>query len=397
MIRSLTPEERDALEAESRRREELYAASRSSECSECAGRMTVATSEGALVIRCAAEASHQGYRRQKTLTELHNEGMVIPYVSDAIERKRRRKLEETLGTEESQALVVPGTRYLITPEAARRAIHALWPKAGPEAKVRCELTCAQHNLNPLDKEIFIGTVNEGKPNQVDVVLLGIPGNRKIARRKSHYRVVDGPRAMTKEEVEAIRENYDQKLWAIMVLELPDGARVTGHGAFAMNSAPLGEDKGNSRYNMACIRAERNALAQIVPPEQLPAPLAMEVEGVFYDIGEMDNVAPLADRPALPPAAPAASRAASAPSTSLLSAEQEKLAGYLADAGFLTPDGRLRRDKSKELQELLGRYGAVKLSDLEGEALMGFTNQLLDIAIARVDAEETRQSQLPING
>lgn len=403
MIKPLTPEERDAMEAESHRREALYATARASECAQCGSRMAVALQGGELVLRCMVDASHRGYGRQKTLTELHDDGYIISYVSEAIERKRRRKLEETIGTDGArQALVAtpPGERYLITPEAARRAIHTLWPKAGWDAKLRVELTCAQHNLNPLDKDIFIGTMNEGKPNQTDVVLLGIPGNRKIARRKSHYRVVDGPRAMTKEEVEAIREDYDKKLWCIMVLELPDGNRVTGYGAFPMNATFLGEDKGNTRFNMCCIRAERNALARIVPPEDLPAPLAMEVEGVFYDIGEIDNAVPLTDRPALSAAeARPISRPPSAPPTPSTPTESppsdpehEKLRGYLADAGFLTPDHRLRNDKAEELRKLLSDHGTTKLSELQGEQLTRFTNKLLDLAIVRMDGQEEKRGQ-----
>ena len=406
MVRQLTPAEREARAQESAQGDQLLATARTSECCQCAGRMTVATKEGALVLRCAADPSHQGYRARKSLTQLHHEGYVIPYVSDGIERKRRRKLEEIIGTEESKAVLAPypGERYLITPEAARRAIHALWPGAGQDAKVRCELICAQHNLNPLDKEIFIGTMNEGKPNQVDVVMLGIPGNRKIARRKAHFRYVDGgSRAMTKVEVEEVRGNYDKDLWCICVLEMEDGTLAIGRGSISLMAPLIGGDKGNTHFRMASIRAEREALAKIVPPKDLPAPLGMEIEGVFYDISEV--VAERASLPApssrpTPPRLPASSNApvAFGEATPLLSPEHEKLRGFLGDAGFLTPDGRLRADKSKELRDMLSKYGAVKLSDLRGEALVRFENQLLDLAIVRLEEggnKEETAAQLPL--
>ena len=415
------------MEEESLRRGELHRTALYSECSECGGRMVITTtgSAGELQLRCQSDPGHHGYRRLRTLTQLHDEGYVIPYVSEAIERKRRRKMEQALeerGTapEESRALVQYGERFPITLEAATRIIDLFYPNAQMPAKLEAAVLAAQYNLNPLPsrREIYIVKYGEGTDKERDVVVTGIPAHRILARRKAIWTYVEVPgcptspfRPMNQEEVESMGEEYAGRIWATVTIETSDGKRYTGIGNYQKTAKLIGEDKGNTRWHMASKRAEGDALSRIIPAEEMPAP-ADYIEGVYVDVTDVDlpgyqqRAAPKQDAPArgARPIQPNPSRPAASTSTTPerppLTPEQEKLWSMLGDAGFLTPSGRLRADRAEELRKLLSKHGAEKLSDLKDNHLLEFGNALLDLAIARVDAEgdkETKQSQLPVTG
>ena len=104
------------------------------------------------------------------------------------------------------------------------------------------------------------------------IVLGIKASRQIAqqalkKRGIRYSYVDGPRVMTEDEQVRIFGKADKgKLWAITVLNDNQGGTFPGYGGWPADKKPYGLDKGNSEFNMAFIRSERNALDKLAPGE-----------------------------------------------------------------------------------------------------------------------------------
>lgn len=206
---------------------------------------------------------------------------------------------------ESRELAVYGTERLpITQSAAERIIARLWPKAGPVAAGHAMLLAVQENLNPLNHELYIVPFKNKDGSVSEVVVLGIEANRKMARRRTPYSYKDGPRPLTAQEMEDIGEDPKQKVGVICVLETPAGAVFPGYGFWPKGIEPYGSDKGNTKFNMASYRAERNALKRVMPDAELPAPVGMVIDGVYADVSEIIEAPKIAaPRTERPPAAP----------------------------------------------------------------------------------------------
>ena len=281
-------------------RARLYDLAKAIECSVCGRQMTVAIRDGKPFLRCQADASHDGYQLIRTLTQRYDAGEPIDaYAAAAIEKRRRERLTEQGVDQETQALAIYGRdeRHLVTAPIALRAIKALWPDVSREAVERAILICVQHNLNPLTKDLYI--VHYGKKSDRDEVILGIDGNRKIAQRKTHYSFYEAPRPLQADEMVAMGEDPKVTLGVICVLKTPDGSLYYGYGFIQRNAAILGEEKGNTRFKMAKLRAERDALRQLVPDKDLPARVNLAVDGMFADISTVEMPAALLDFPEQP--------------------------------------------------------------------------------------------------
>lgn len=279
-----------ALSAEDQKtyeeRDRLYSTAKQSECSVCGWSMSVRIQDGRAVIACPRDPTHQGYRRLRSLTQLAKAGEYISYVSELVARREQEKMETQ--DPETQALTVYGTeRHLMTADIARQVIAHIWPGAGAPAVARAIMICAQHNLNPLMKDLYIIHF-EGKSDK-DEVVLGIDGYRKMARRRTAFSYRDGPRAMTAQEVEATGEDPKLLIGAYVALQTPGGGRFPGYGFWPRDQEPLGRDKGNTKFNMACKRAEAAALRRVMPDNELPAPV--DIDGTFADIAEVAAIAP----------------------------------------------------------------------------------------------------------
>jgi len=102
------------------------------------------------------------------------------------------------------------------------------------------------------------------------IQLGIGATRLMAQRKHNFSYLDDtPRRMAKEEGEKILgEDYhpEKGIYAIARLkDMKTGAEVSGWGFYGNDEPnPKGIEKGNSRINMACIRAERHAIDRQYP-------------------------------------------------------------------------------------------------------------------------------------
>jgi len=171
------------------------------------------------------------------------------------------------------------TEYLpdtISKEQAAFLLKSIWPKAPETDIIKAAILCKQYGLNPLMKQVFLIEFdkydNGKKVGSEWAIVLGIKASRQIAQQalKKHgirYSYLDGPRAMTESEQISIFGRTDKtKFWAITVLKDNQGALFPGYGNFPLDKKPYGTEKGNSEFNMAFIRSERNALDKMAPGE-----------------------------------------------------------------------------------------------------------------------------------
>ena len=147
-------------------------------------------------------------------------------------------------------------------------LQTVWPGASQEAITRAALICAQYQLNPLLKHIaLLRFTNKRTGKDVWEPVLEIKASRIIAHRNHIFTYEDGPRMMTDIEEKAIfGEVYSDRLCAIVKLKDNLGNIFPGYGFWLKGDEPYGQDKGNTKANMAFIRAERNALDKMAPGE-----------------------------------------------------------------------------------------------------------------------------------
>jgi hypothetical protein len=126
------------------------------------------------------------------------------------------------------------------------------------------------------KHIFLIPFNKGKPNESWTTVMGINATRLLASRRGSFSYIENtPRVMTQEEQQRTFGEYDaKKLWAVVKVKDPQtNAEAIGYGWWAKDSEPYGTDKGNTKFNMASNRAERQALNRLRPGEM---PTGIEV-------------------------------------------------------------------------------------------------------------------------
>jgi len=141
-------------------------------------------------------------------------------------------------------------------------LKTIWPGAPQQEIVKAGIICAQYNLNPLMRQIYL--IQFGKDW---VPVLGIKATRAIAQRKHSYSYLDGPRVMTEQEqVVTFGEADKDRLWAVCKLKDESNNIYPGYGFWPKDKPAYGIDKGNSPRNMAFIRAERSALDKMAPGE-----------------------------------------------------------------------------------------------------------------------------------
>ena len=162
------------------------------------------------------------------------------------------------------------TEYLpamITKEQAMFLLKSIWPKAPETDIIKAAILCRQYGLNPLMRQVFLIQFDKEW-----AIVLGIKASRQIAqqalkKRGIRYSYADGPRMMTEDEQMRIFGKADKgKLWAITVLRDNQGGTFPGYGSWPADKKPYGQEKGNSEFNMAFIRSERNALDKLAPGE-----------------------------------------------------------------------------------------------------------------------------------
>lgn len=161
----------------------------------------------------------------------------------------------------NKAIEPRGNMAPMTEHRALALVEKCWPGAPENDKLVAAIICRQYNLNPLTGQIYLIKFKDKW-----AIVMGIGASRAIAKQSGYnYSYVDGPRLMTEDEQTTILGEVDNRfLWAITVLKDKDGNLYPGYGNWPKDQTVYGEDKGNSKRNMAFIRSERNALDKLAP-------------------------------------------------------------------------------------------------------------------------------------
>lgn len=213
-------------------------------------------------------------------------------------------MEKEHGIPKMRALAKYQSVVSLDKAQAREILQAVFPDAPNEEVTRAVLLCASYQLNPLMKHVFLIPFNKGKDNESWATVIGIKAKRLLASRRGNYSYIDNtPRVMTKEEqVTIFGEPNESHLTVITKLKDPaTSAEAVGYGTWPMGSQPYGTDKGNSKFNMASIRAESQALDRLRPGEM---PMGIEVMPEEFIEAEYEVKEELASEP-VPELAPEA--------------------------------------------------------------------------------------------
>jgi hypothetical protein len=268
--------------------EELKYKAKTYKCN-CGGALLVAWSadHNCYMLRCANKLEHSDFIRPANINNYDLPGYNMP----GIMKGKEKQLVTKYGEETTKSLVRAGggnALSTLTEKAAISMAMILWPEAsksqsGKNAIAKLALICRDYGLNPAMDHVFLIKFDryEGKgENRHKVgedwsVVRGIKASRLICGRDKSYGYIDDtPRIMTQDEQKRIFGEVDaESLVAICKLRDKDGNIFAGYGKWPIwktwgdkryDNNPQGTDKGNSKFNMACIRAERQALDKLNP-------------------------------------------------------------------------------------------------------------------------------------
>lgn len=189
--------------------------------------------------------------------------------------KRRKILTEEHGNTKTKALAKYLGGGVISREGYEEIVNTLWGEAPPAEKTKAILLCQAYKLNPLMKHLYLIPFNK-KDRSGNIigkdwaVVMGIGATRLLAQRKHNFSYLDmTPRAASPEEVRKITgKPVDPNLiygfaW---IKDVNTGAEAFGLRWIKKSERVHGLDKGNSHLNLACIRAERQAIDRQYPGE-----------------------------------------------------------------------------------------------------------------------------------
>jgi len=202
--------------------------------------------------------------------DIEHSGIVRPYRPGAYDspgnnilnlKGRTKEMVKELGEERAKALMPYQTSTALSKPTLRQILTTIWPKAPDEEVFKAVAICHQYGLNPLMKHIFLVPFKDNW-----VTIMSIKATRTLASRNGNYSYVDDtPRVMTEEEQKkAFGEVYEKMVAVITVIKDKDGETARGYGFWPKDQVPYGTDKGNTKFNMAAIRSERQALERKFP-------------------------------------------------------------------------------------------------------------------------------------
>lgn len=194
-------------------------------------------------------------------------------------------MAEELGKEKADALAKYVGQTSLQKVELQDIIETLWPEAPPVEKTKAIMLCATYGLNPLNKHIFLIPFNKGEPDETWALVMSIHCKRLLASRRGPFSYVDNtPRIMTDDEQQTVfGEVLDDRLYVITKLRDPKtSAESVGYGFWLHKDRPKGENTGNTRFNMAAIRSESQALDRLRPGE-----MPLGIEGVEESAIEAD--------------------------------------------------------------------------------------------------------------
>ena len=192
--------------------------------------------------------------------------------------------QETMNQQDTNALVAQGIPMtgIITKDQATAILTTVWKDAPKIEVFKAAMLCQDFGLHPLMKHVFLvkydkyeGRGNDKKKVGEDwVTILGIGATRLIMSRLGSFGYTDDtPRIMSEEEqIKVFGKVDNDNVIAITRLKTKDGLEAPGYGKYPKTGGYLmGQDKGNSRENMAFIRSERNAFGRLFPDANMPKP------------------------------------------------------------------------------------------------------------------------------
>lgn len=245
-------------------------------CLECGSIFTIAWGgfygHNEYMLRCGQDPTHNGIARDASLSPYDIPGFNLFNLN----KGRRKMTEEQVGKEVGTKLAKYMGVVSLTKPQAKEILVAVFPEAPASEITRAMILCASYGLNPLMKHVFLIPFNKGKANETWATVIGIKAKRLLASRRGNYSYVDNtPRVMSEEEQRRIfGEVSRDKLMVITKVKDPaTGAESPGYGSWPKDSEPYGTEKGNSKFNMAAIRSESQALDRLRPGEM---PVGVEV-------------------------------------------------------------------------------------------------------------------------
>lgn len=189
---------------------------------------------------------------------------------------------------ENNAIEKYASRTELTAQEADQILQRFWPKANPDARWKAALTCHTYGLNPLMGHVALMKFHDRRTDKDEwVVALDIKAKRILARRQGDWSYLDfSPRAATEEEVKQIFGNDDMKGRTISLTHIKDdaGREAWGVGVVRDDEVIHGENKGNTRRNMANIRSESQALFRKFPDA---IPVSAVFDATFEDVTDED--------------------------------------------------------------------------------------------------------------
>lgn len=253
-------------------------AEKTHKCAECGGNLLTSWINGAYKLRCANSLEHTGIIRPFTPSVYDLPGYNMPGVM----KTKEKELLQKYGTEKTKQIIRIGGGNPIatlTQKGATEMLSTFYPEAvkcqsGQAAIIKGALICRDYGLNPAMDHIFLIKYDryENKGNQRHKVgedwsvVRGIKASRLICAREKSYGYIDNtPRIMTEDEQIGIYGEVDKThLVTVCKLKDKDGNEYPGYGRWPKDTEPKGVNKGNSKFNMSCIRAERQALDKLNP-------------------------------------------------------------------------------------------------------------------------------------
>ena len=259
-------------------------------CGDCGGNLTLAFGGtwgiDSYVLRCAKDWHHNGIAKPRVPTA---EEAGLPYANPKRDKRRRQELETRIGTANTQALEKYQNRQTLTSSEAKFILRTEWPAAPDVEILKAAMVCAKYGLNPLMKHLFLVKYVSQKTGRVTWTrIMGIKAARLLASRRGRYSyLADTPRVMTEaEQVKIFGEADTSNICAITILKDEHGNTAQGYGFWPTKVTPKGTEKGNSKFNMACIRSERQAFDRLFP-DCLPENVEV-MDETFVEVGVADT-------------------------------------------------------------------------------------------------------------
>ena len=213
-----------------------------------------------------------------------------PPNENLITARRETMSQEEIGT--SQALVARGIPLtgVINKDQATTILNTIWKGAPPVEVYKAAMLCQDYGLHPLMKHVYL-VKYKGKEGDNWATVLGIGATRLMMSRMGSFSYTDDtPRIMSDEEQVRIFGKVDKaNIVAITRLKTKDGLEAQGYGKYpATGGYLMGEDKGNSRENMAFIRSERNAFGRLFPDAKMPSVEVVDEQYMETPSGTVDK-------------------------------------------------------------------------------------------------------------